>query len=683
MPHRGRLNVLAAVMGKQYKIIFHEFQGGNTQGAGEFGSGDVKYHQGFSSNVMTPGGEVHMAMAFNPSHLEIVSPVVEGSVRARQDRRQDPLGDKVVPLVVHGDAAFAGQGVVMETFQMSQTRGYGTGGTVHIVLNNQVGFTTNKREDSRSTEYCTDVAKMIEAPIFHVNGDDPEAVLFVTMLAMDYRYEFKKDVVIDLVCYRRRGHNETDEPSATQPLMYQAIRKHKSTRTLYAEKLVTEGVLSQEESQKMADDYRAALDRGEHVASGLVSEPDSSLFVDWTPYIGHDWTQEADTSIDLKQLQDVAHRMCEIPDGIQVQRQVSKIYDDRRKMGGGALPINWGMAETLAYATLLDEGYPVRMTGQDIGRGTFSHRHVVVHNQKDGSSYMPMKHIKEDQPDFELYDSYLSEEAVLAFEYGYATTAPKGMVIWEAQFGDFANGAQVVIDQFITSGEHKWGRLCGLTMLLPHGYEGQGPEHSSARLERYMQLCAEHNIQVCIPTTPAQVFHMLRRQAIRPMRRPLVVMSPKWILRHKLATSFLEELAQGHFQNVIGDDTVDPAKVKRVVMCSGKVYYHLLEARTEREQHDVALIRLEQLYPFPEKELKAVLEPYQKLTDIVWCQEEPMNQGAWYSSQHHMRRVIHEHKPDLYPKFVGRPASAAPAAGYMSLHIEEQNKFIDEALTVE
>ncbi len=678
MAHRGRLNTLVNILGKNPSELFEEFEGKKLVDT----SGDVKYHQGFSSNVMTPGGEVHLAMAFNPSHLEIVSPVVEGSVRARQDRREDPLGDKVVPLVVHGDAAFAGQGVVMETFQMSQTRAYATGGTVHIVLNNQVGFTTSRRDDSRSTEYCTDVAKMIEAPIFHVNGDDPEAVLFVTMLAMDYRYEFKKDVVIDLVCYRRRGHNETDEPSATQPLMYQAIRKQKSTRTLYAERLVSEGVLSQADADQMADDYRAALDRGEHVASGLVSEPDKTLFVDWTPYIGHDWFKQANTGVELKKLQKIAHKMCEIPDGIQVQRQVAKIYDDRRKMAGGALPINWGMAETLAYATLLEEGYPVRMTGQDVGRGTFSHRHVVVHNQKDGSSYLPMKHIKEDQPAFELYDSYLSEEAVLAFEYGYATTSPTGLVIWEAQFGDFANGAQVVIDQFITSGEHKWGRLCGLTMLLPHGYEGQGPEHSSARLERFMQLCAEHNIQVCIPTTPAQVFHMLRRQAIRPMRRPLVVMSPKWILRHKLATSSLEELANGDFQNVIGDNLPDPDKVKRVVMCSGKVYYHLLEERSERKQEDVALVRLEQLYPFPEKELKQALEPYRNLTDVVWCQEEPMNQGAWYSSQHHMRRVIHEHDKNLYVNYVGRPASAAPAAGYMSLHIEEQNKFIDEALTV-
>jgi 2-oxoglutarate dehydrogenase E1 component len=550
------------------------------------------------------------------------------------------------------------------------------------VINNQVGFTTSKREDARSTEYCTDVAKMIECPIFHVNGDDPDAVLFVAQLAMDYRHEFKKDVVIDLVCYRRRGHNETDEPSATQPLMYKIIRSHKTTRTLYAEKLVNAGLLTQVQADDMVNNYRAALDRGEHVAHGLVSEPDRSLFVDWTPYIGHDWTAPGDTGFDLKQLQAVAYKMCEVPDGIVLQKQVEKIYEDRRKMAGGALPLNWGMAETLAYATLLEQGYSVRMTGQDIGRGTFSHRHAVIHSQKDGSSYIPLKHMKPDQPMFELYDSYLSEEAVLAFEYGYATTSPGGLVIWEAQFGDFANGAQVVIDQFITSGEHKWGRLCGLTMLLPHGYEGQGPEHSSARLERFMQLCAEHNIQVCVPTTPAQVFHMLRRQAIRPMRRPLVVMSPKSLLRHKLATSTLEDLANGQFQTVIGDNTVDPSKVRRVILCSGKVYYHLLEERTERGLDNVALIRLEQLYPFPEQELQAVLAPYTGLKDIFWCQEEPMNQGAWYSSQHHMRRVVHQHNPALYLDYVGRDASAAPASGYMSAHLEEQTRFLNAALSV-
>jgi 2-oxoglutarate dehydrogenase E1 component len=679
MAHRGRLNTLVNIFGKSPSELFGEFEG--TKRLVDT-SGDVKYHQGFSSNVMTPGGELHMAMAFNPSHLEIVSPVVEGSVRARQARRNDKTGAGVLPVVVHGDAAFAGQGVVMETFQMSQTRAYGTGGTVHLVINNQVGFTTSRREDLRSTEYCTDVAKMVEAPIFHVNGDDPEAVLFAAQLATDYRYEFKKDVVIDLVCYRRRGHNEADDPSATQPLMYQTIRKHKTTRGLYAEKLIEGGIITAEKAEQMMDNYRAALDRGENVASGVVNEPDRTLFVDWTPYIGHDWNTPGDTTYPLKRLQALGHKMCEIPDGIVVQKQVAKIYTDRRKMAGGALPINWGMAETLAYATLLDEGYEVRLTGQDVRRGTFSHRHATVHNQKDATAYTPLNHLKEGQPSFELYDSFLSEEAVLAFEYGYATTAPKGLVIWEAQFGDFANGAQVVIDQFITSGEHKWGRLCGLTMLLPHGYEGQGPEHSSARLERFLQLCAEHNIQVCIPTTPAQVFHMLRRQVIRPMRRPLVVMSPKWILRHKLATSSLEDLAQGYFHTVIGDEQMDPKNVKRVILCSGKVYYHLLEERMAREIDNIALVRLEQLYPFPEDALKRVLKPYEGLKDVVWCQEEPMNQGAWYHSQHHMRRVVYDHDPQLPLTYVGRDPSAAPAAGYASVHLEEQKRFINQALSI-
>ncbi len=679
MAHRGRLNTLVNILGKNPADLFDEFEGKKFIGT----SGDVKYHQGFSSNVMTAGGEIHLAMAFNPSHLEIVSPVVEGSVRARQDRRHDPIGNQVVPVVVHGDAAFAGQGVVMETFQMSQTRAYGTGGTIHIVINNQVGFTTSRQDDARSTEYCTDVSKIVGAPVFHVNGDDPEAVLFVTKLAMDYRQEFKQDVVIDLVCYRRRGHNETDEPSSTQPLMYAEIRRHKTTRTLYADKLVKEGLLTQEEADKMLDDYRAKLDRGDFVARDLVSEPDSSMFVDWAPYIGHDWTIPSDTTYPLQKLQDIGHHACEIPAGVVVQKQVKKIYEDRRKMAGGALPINWGMAETLAYATLLDQGFGIRITGQDVGRGTFSHRHAVIHSQKDGSSYVPLANLADDQPHFRIYDSLLSEEAVLAFEYGYATTTPTDLVVWEAQFGDFANGAQVVIDQFIASGETKWGRLCGLTMLLPHGYEGQGPEHSSARLERFLQLCAEHNMQVCIPTTPAQVFHVLRRQALRPMRRPLVIMSPKWILRHKLAVSSLEELAGGEFKNVLGDDSVKPKDVTRVVMCSGKVYYHLLETRMEKELNNVALIRLEQLYPFPEEELASALAPFKGVKEIVWCQEEPMNQGAWYSSQHHMRRVLHDVDETLYLHYAGRDAAAAPAAGYMSTHLEQQAKFIADALGIE
>jgi len=677
MAHRGRLNVLINVFGKRPSELFDEFEGKAVYDS----SGDVKYHQGFSSNVMTPGGECHLALAFNPSHLEIVSPVVEGSVRARQDRRLDPLGNTVVPIVVHGDAAFAGQGVVMETFQMSQTRGYRTGGTIHIILNNQIGFTTSRRSDARSTEYCTDVAKMVQAPIFHVNADDPEAVLFVTQLAVDYRNEFKKDVVVDLVCYRRRGHNEADEPSVTQPLMYQKIKTHATTRDLYAEKMIGLGIVSREEDEFLVNGFRESLDRDEPLVSSLVSEPSQELFVDWSPYLGHDWDTPGDTRMDLFKLQRLAKQINEAPEGIPLNRQVKKILEDRRKMAGGALAVNWGMAETMAYASLLESGYPIRLTGQDVGRGTFSHRHAVLHNQNDGSIYIPLQKIGPHQAVFEIYDSLLSEEAVLAFEYGYATTSPKGLVIWEAQFGDFANGAQVVIDQFITSGEHKWSRVCGLTLLLPHGYEGQGPEHSSARLERFLQLSAEHNIQVCVPTTPAQVFHMLRRQAIRPLRRPLVVMSPKSLLRHKQATSSLDEMAEGKFLPVIGEtDDLDPKKVRRAVLCSGKVFYDLRDARREREIDDIAIIRLEQLYPFPEEELYKELEKYPNLSDSVWCQEEPMNQGAWYSSQHHMRRVIHRHNAEIYLRYVGRDASAAPAAGYMALHIEQQNNFINEAL---
>ena len=680
MAHRGRLNVLVNTFGKNPRELFDEFEGKKMN---ELGSGDVKYHQGFSSNVMTPGGEVHLAMAFNPSHLEIVSPVVEGSVRARQDRRNDTVGDKVLPISIHGDAAFAGQGVVMETFQMSQTRGFKTGGTVHIVINNQVGFTISNPLDARSTEYATDVAKMIQAPILHVNGDDPEAVLFVTQLAIDYRMQFKRDVVIDLVCYRRRGHNEADEPSGTQPIMYQQITKQRTTRELYAEVLTAAARQSADEVQAKIDEYRTALDNGQHVVKSLVKEPNKELFVDWRPYLGHAWTARHDTRFELKTLQELSNKLLEIPEGFVVQRQVAKILEDRQKMSAGALPINWGYAETMAYATLLFEGHPIRMTGQDIGRGTFSHRHAVLHNQKDAGTHLPLQNLYQGQPRFDLYDSFLSEEAVLAFEYGYATTQPQSLVIWEAQFGDFANGAQVVFDQFISSGEHKWGRLCGLTMLLPHGYEGQGPEHSSARLERYLQLCAEHNMQVAVPTTPAQIYHLLRRQVIRPLRKPLVVLTPKSLLRHKLAISTLEDLAEGSFQTVIPEiDAIDPKKVERLILCSGKVYYDLLEKRRNEGREDIAIVRIEQLYPFPEDDLAEAIAPYKHLKHIVWCQEEPMNQGAWYCSQHHMRRVATAHKKALFLEYAGRDASAAPACGYASMHAEQQEKLLQDAFTV-
>ncbi|WP_271270574.1 2-oxoglutarate dehydrogenase E1 component [Aliamphritea hakodatensis] len=677
MAHRGRLNTLVNIFGKNPAELFGEFEGVQTLET----SGDVKYHQGFSSNIMTDGGEMHMAMAFNPSHLEIAAPVVEGSVRARQDRRDDDVGTTVVPVNIHGDQAFAGQGVVMETFQMSQTRAYKTGGTIHIVVNNQVGFTTNKQEDSRSTEYCTDIAKMVQAPIFHVNGDDPEAVRFVTQLAVDYRTEFKKDVVIDLVCYRRRGHNEADEPSGTQPLMYQKIKAQKTTRELYAQQLIDEGVITQEQSKQMEKDYRKNLEDGKHVTHSLVLEPNKELFVDWTPYLGHKWSFDCDTSVDIKTLQSLGQQICEVPEGFSVQRQVQKIYDDRKKMAAGAMAVNWGCAEMLAYASVLAEGHGVRLTGQDVGRGTFSHRHAVLHSQKDAAVYEPLQNIAPDQPRLTLHDSFLSEEAVLAFEYGYATTTPNALVIWEAQFGDFANGAQVVIDQFITSGEHKWARLCGLTMLLPHGFEGQGPEHSSARLERYLQLCAEHNIQVCVPTTPAQIFHLLRRQVVRPLRKPLVVMSPKSLLRHKQAVSSIEELANGSFQPVISEtDQLDPAKVKRLVLCSGKVYYDLYNRRAELEKDDVAIVRIEQLYPFPENQMYEAIKDYTNLESVIWCQEEPMNQGAWYCSQHHMRHALARHNSSIQLGGVGRPHAAAPAVGYISVHLEQQEKLVNEAI---
>ena len=680
MAHRGRLNVLVNTYGKNPRDLFDEFDGKRVEG---LASGDVKYHQGFSSNVMTPGGEVHLALSFNPSHLEIVSPVVEGSVRARQDRRNDSNGDKVVPVTIHGDSAFAGQGVVLETFQMSQTRGFKTGGTIRVVINNQVGFTTSKPEDTRSTEYATDVAKMIEAPILHVNGDDPEAVLFVTQLAIDYRMQFKRDVVIDLVCYRRRGHNEADEPSGTQPLMYKIISKQRTTRELYADALVKDGIQSAEQVQALSDEYRTALDNGLHVVQSLVKEPNKELFVDWRPYLGHKWTPQYDTRFDLKTLQELALKLQETPDGFVVQRQVSKILEDRQKMAAGGLPLNWGFAENAAYASLLFEGYPIRITGQDVGRGTFSHRHAVLHNQKDGETYIGLQNLYKDQPRFDMYDSFLSEEAVLAFEYGYASTMPNALVIWEAQFGDFANGAQVVIDQFITSGETKWGRLSGLTMLLPHGYEGQGPEHSSARLERYLQLCAEHNIQVCVPTTPAQVYHMLRRQAIRPLRKPLIALTPKSLLRHKLATSTLEDLSAGTFHNVIGEiDSLDADKVDRLIMCSGKVYYDLLEKRRNEGLNNTAIVRIEQLYPFPEDDLGAEFAKYKNLKQIIWCQEEPMNQGAWYCSQHHMRRVAQAHQPSVELQYAGRIASASPACGYASMHAEQQEQLLQEAFNV-
>jgi len=677
MAHRGRLNVLVNVLGKAPADLFSEFEG-QYDLKGLKGSGDVKYHKGYSSDLRTARGNVHVALAFNPSHLEIVDAVVEGSVRARQERRGDARGDKVMAVLLHGDAAFAAQGVVMETLQMSQARGFYTGGTVHIVINNQVGFTISHPRDARSTLYCSDVAKMIEAPILHVNGDDPEAVVFSARLALEYRMKFHKDVVIDLVCYRRLGHNEADEPAATQPNMYQVIRSKPTTRHIYAERLVGEGVVSAADVQAMAEDYRRGLDEGKpqvRQALGLIG---NKYTVDWSKYLDVDWTEPVRTGVKMELLRDLAGRATAYPEGFELHRQVARIVEDRRKMAAGQLAVDWGFAETLAYASLLDQGIEIRLTGQDTGRGTFFHRHAVGHDQKTGAAYVPLKHVKSGQPRFRVTDSLLSEEAVMGFEYGYSTTDPNCLVIWEAQFGDFGNGAQVVIDQFISSGESKWGRISGLTLFLPHGYEGQGPEHSSARLERFLQLCAENNMQVCVPSTPAQMFHMLRRQMLRSFRKPLIVMTPKSLLRHKLSVSAITDLAQGRFMNVIDEiDDLQAGQVRRVVFCSGRVYFDLLEARRADEARDVALVRIEQLYPFPTEEYATILRRYPNAVDVVWCQEEPQNQGAWYQIRHRLQEALGARQELLYS---GRAPSAAPATGIPQLHTAQQHALVAAAL---
>jgi 2-oxoglutarate dehydrogenase E1 component len=678
MAHRGRLNVLVNVLGKMPSDLFLEFEGKH---AIQLSSGDVKYHNGFSSDITTAGGPVHLSLAFNPSHLEIVNPVVEGSVRARQRRRDDKTGDQVLPILVHGDAAFAGQGVVMETLNLSGTRGYGTGGTVHLIVNNQIGFTTSDPRDARSTTYCTDVAKMVEAPIFHVNGDDPEAVLFVTQLALDFRKAFHKDVVVDIVCFRKLGHNEQDEPFVTQPLMYKKISQHPGTRKLYADKLVAQGVVAVEEPDAMIKRYREALDAGKQTVSPVLSNFKSKFAIDWAPFVNSKWTDHADTHVPLDELKRLAERVTTVPDDFKLHPTVARVIDSRKQMAEGKLPVDWGMAETLSYASLLSNGYDVRLSGQDSGRGTFAHRHAVLHDQDrerwDQGSYIPLQHVGKDQGDFVVIDSVLSEEAVLGFEYGFSSAEPNALVIWEAQFGDFANGAQVVMDQFISSGEQKWGRVCGLVQLLPHGYEGQGPEHSSARLERYLQLCAEHNIQVCVPSNAAQIFHLIRRQMLRPFRKPLIVMTPKSLLRKKEAASPIAELANGTFQVVIPDTTTTPEKdVKRVIACCGKVYYDLATKRIETQRADLAIIRVEQLYPFPHKQFQAEIAKYPNATEVVWCQEEPQNQGAWYQTAHYLRENMREGQKLHY---AGRPASAAPAGGYMARHNERQKALVEQA----
>ena len=681
MAHRGRLNVLVNTLGKSPGDLFAEFEG-KAQSAG-LSAGDVKYHQGFSVDIATPGGPLHLTLAFNPSHLEIINPVVEGSVYARQRRRGDKSGAQVLPVLIHGDAAIAGQGVVQETLNLSQTRGYGTGGTVHLVINNQIGFTTSDPRDVRSTIWCTDVLKMVDAPIFHVNGDDPEAVAFVTRLAMEFRQTFRKDVVVDLICFRKLGHNEQDEPMVTQPLMYKKIAAHPGTRQIYADRLVAQGTVAPDVPAKMIDDYRAALDRGELLVNPVLTSYQNKFATDWTPYFGQPYSDECDTAVALAELSRLAARLVDVPHHFALHPRVRKIIDDRTAMGRGELPLDWGMGETLAYATLLESGFPVRISGEDSGRGTFFHRHAVLHEQNrerwDEGSYVPLQHLGPNQAPFVVIDSVLSEEAVLGFEYGYATAQPAELVVWEAQFGDFANGAQVLIDQFISSGEAKWGRLCGLVMMLPHGYEGQGPEHSSARLERYLQLCAEKNMQVCVPTTPAQIFHLLRRQMLRKVRKPLVILTPKSLLRHKEATSPLDDLARGGFQTVIGEsEALDPKKVRRIVLCTGKIYYELLAARRERSARDIALVRIEQLYPFPEDAYQRALAVFPLAKEIVWCQEEPRNQGAWYSSRHRFQRNL---GPKQKLHVVAPPPSASPAPGYLAKHVETQKAVLNMALS--
>jgi 2-oxoglutarate dehydrogenase E1 component len=679
MAHRGRLNVLVNTLGKMPADLFAEFDHTAKE---ELPAGDVKYHQGFSSDVTTPGGPVHLSLAFNPSHLEIVNPVVEGSVKARQDRRGDTEGDTVLPIIVHGDAAFAGQGVVMETLALAQTRGYYTGGTVHVVINNQIGFTTSDPRDTRSTLYCTDVVKMIEAPVLHVNGDDPEAVVMATQMVLDYRQEFNKDVVLDIVCFRKLGHNEQDTPSLTQPLMYKKIGQHPGTRRLYGERLIAQGVVPATGPDDMVKAFRAAMETGKHTVDPVLTNYKSKYAVDWAPFLGKKWTDASDTALPLAEVKRLAERLTTVPANFKVHSLVEKVLADRAAMGRGETKVDWGMGEHLAFASLVASGYAVRLSGEDCGRGTFTHRHAVLHDQNrekwDEGTYTPLQHVATGQAPFVVIDSLLSEEAVLGFEYGYASAEPNTLVIWEAQFGDFVNGAQVVIDQFIASGEVKWGRANGITLMLPHGYEGQGPEHSSARLERFMQLAADNNMQIVQPTTASQIFHVLRRQMVRMFRKPLVIMTPKSLLRAKDASSPLAEFTKGEFRTVIGEVSADvnADRVKRVIACSGKIYYDLVKARAEQKNGDVAIIRVEQLYPFPHRAFAAEMKKYSAAAEVVWCQDEPQNQGAWFFVQHYIHENMAEGQKLGY---AGRPASASPAVGYAHLHQEQLRSLLEQA----
>ncbi|HMP72640.1 MAG TPA: 2-oxoglutarate dehydrogenase E1 component [Kiritimatiellia bacterium] len=679
MAHRGRLNVLVNIMGKHPSELFSEFEGQHKWREGL--SGDVKYHQGYSTTVDTPGGIVRLALGYNPSHLEIVGPVTIGSVRSRQELRGLDGHLKVLPVIIHGDAAVAGQGVVYETVNLALTRGYNVGGTIHIVVNNRIGFTTSHPLDSRSMLYCTDVGKVIQAPIFHVNGDDPEAVAFITQLALNYRMKFHRDVFIDIICYRRHGHNEADEPAATQPMMYKKIRKRPTVRDVYAERLAREKVVKPDQAAAMVASYAARLESGEPVLPNIVTGLENPYRKLWMKHLAATWRDPGETAVTYARLKRLGQALVNLPEDLELHPRVAKIIDDRAKMAAGALPLDWGFCEVMAYATLLEDGFGVRISGQDSGRGTFFHRHAVLHSMRNGDEYIPLQHLAEDQPSFRVIDSILSEEAVLAFEYGFSTANPNTLVIWEAQFGDFVNGAQVVIDQFISAAEQKWGLLTGLVMFLPHGSEGQGPEHTSARLERFLQLCAQENMQVCYPSTPAQMFHMLRREMVRPLRKPLIVMTPKSTLRRKISFSSLDDLAGGSFQLVINEiDSIPDHKVERVVLCSGKVYFDLLEARRERGIDNIAILRIEQLYPFPQERLTLELSRYSNASVICWAQEEPQNQGAWYSIQHAIRLCMRDGQNLVY---AGRMPMAAPAGGDYQKHLKRQQAVVDDALTLD
>jgi 2-oxoglutarate dehydrogenase E1 component len=674
MAHRGRLNVLTNIFGKMPSDLFDEFEG-NVKFDNQ-SNHDVKYHQGFSSDIYTDIGPMHIALAFNPSHLEIVDPVVEGSVRARQCRFKNFKTNDVLPVLIHGDAAFAGQGVVMENFNMCKTRGYKTGGTIHIIVNNQIGFTTSNPRDVRSTLYCTEVARMVQAPIFHVNGDDPEACVYIAELAVKFRETFNQDVVIDMICYRRYGHNEADEPAVTQPLMYDAIRNHPRIVDLHSQRLIDEGFTTREVIDEMIADYRKALEQGGGVALNVISGLEPLAAKDWVGLDKGDINVTENTQLSSSQILRLGQSLLTLPEGFQVHHRVKKILDNRQRMLDGEIQCDWGFAETMAYAGLLDEGYPIRLSGQDSERGTFFHRHAALHNQNNGEVYKPLKHLHKDQPRFEVINSFLSEEAVLGFEYGFSSTDPNTLVIWEAQFGDFANGAQVVIDQFISSGEVKWGRLSNLVMLLPHGYEGQGPEHSSARLERYLQLCAQHNMRVVYPTLPSQIFHLLRSQMKCGFRKPLIIMSPKSLLRHEGAVSSLSSLTEGSFQKIIPEtDDIEDSKVKRIILCCGKIYYKLHEVRTQKYDNTTAIVRVEQLYPFPGPDITALKEKYPNIETVVWCQDEPRNQGAWREFKSRLNDVF----GPFQVKFAGRISAASPAAGYMAMHIEQESKLVTDA----